>query len=231
MRPPRCPAPPTVARLRRLVYLLLAAGFSPPTAVTIRQLRDGRARHLAGASAWTPVLPSIDCALTAVGAWLGPLGRRDPARAARALGPRYQALFVGPYALGAPPWESCYLGASGAVMGESAVAVARAYAGAGHALRPDVRQPPDHIAFELEFMALLAGEEARRWRTLDAAAVRACLAQEQRFLVEHLSRWVPPFVDRVKATARSRFYAALASATAAWVPADLGLVGALEAIA
>lgn len=61
----------------------------------------------------------------------------------------------------APPYASVYLSDSALIMGNEAFAVKRFYETSGYALGEKPEQLPDHIAVELEFMALLArdGEE------------------------------------------------------------------------
>jgi TorA maturation chaperone TorD len=56
----------------------------------------------------------------------------------------------------APPYASVYLQDDGLIMGEEAFAVGRFYEAAGYGLGEKPEQLPDHIAVELEFMALLA---------------------------------------------------------------------------
>lgn len=230
MRGPSHRAPAGLARHRSCLYRLLATAFAPPTPIVVRRLASGGAARAALSLARAVVVPGVDTTLTALVAGLAEWRRRAPTQVAQELGREYQRLFAGPYHLEAPPYESCYRSPGGAVMGESAVAVLRSYEAAGFLLHPAIRDLPDHIALELLFLGLLAGEEERRWRDGHSPALAACLAREERFLVDHLATWVGPFAGRVAAAGGSPFYATLAAATEAYVAADRALVGALREV-
>ncbi|MFW6265495.1 MAG: TorD/DmsD family molecular chaperone [Halanaeroarchaeum sp.] len=116
-----------------------------------------------------------------------------------ALRAEHTRLFVGPGELPCPPYESVYRDDGGQVLGPSTEAVVAWYRTFGVGLDPAVRDLPDHVAVELEFLAHLQ----RRGET----------ATVDRFLAEHPRRWVPAFCDRVEAATREPFYRALAAAT------------------
>ncbi|MBI4590926.1 MAG: molecular chaperone TorD family protein [Candidatus Rokubacteria bacterium] len=217
---------PELARVRSRLYRLLAAGFSPPTRAEVRRLARRGALPARGALA--RVVPALGGVLAALGSCLAGWRRRDPARVLEELKGDYHRLFVGPYHLEAPPYESCYRGRGGAVMGEAAVEVLQSYGEAGLALHPDVRNPPDHIALELHFLGLLAREEAALWRRKSPERLGSCLRRQQSFLSDHLALWIAPFSERVQEADGSRFYGPLAAATADYVAADLALLGALR---
>ena len=218
---------PELARVRSRLYLLLAAGFSPPTRGEVRRLATHGALRACGVLARAVGVPSLDGALAALSSCLAGWRRRAPARVVEELKGDYHRLFVGPYHLEAPPYESCYRGRGGAAMGEAAVEVLRTYRAAGLALHPDVRKPPDHIALELHFLGLLAGEEAALWRRGGPERLASCLRRQESFLADHLALWIAPFSARVQAADGSRFYGALAGASAAYIATDLAMVGAL----
>lgn len=90
-----------------------------------------------------------------------------------------------------PPYGSVYL--EGTLMGESTVRLKKLYARYGW-LTPEMA---DHIAVELEFLALLAamGGDARVREDFD-------------YLWGHLSLWAPAFLARVEENDRSGFYRA-----------------------
>jgi TorA maturation chaperone TorD len=194
----------------------------------VRDLLRDRATRAAAPLLATVRVPALDAAFTTLAAHVARWAGQPPARVARALGGTYQRLFVGPYHLLAPPYESCYRGQDGRVMGEAAVAVRRHYAEAGFALASEVRDLPDHIALELLFLGLLAREEAALWHGGDREALVACLGREERFLVDHLGCWADALAERVCRARPSAFYRALTAATATYVAADLTLVGALR---
>lgn len=119
----------------------------------------------------------------------------------------YTRLFIGPYKLPCPPWESVYTSPKGLMMQESHDAASEFYRQAGLAVGdPGVLQ--DHVGAELSFLAVLYGkmetepERAPRYREL-----------AERFLAEHLRKWIPAFSADMEMAADLRFYKTLARAT------------------
>lgn len=116
----------------------------------------------------------------------------------------YTRLFVGPYKLPCPPWESVYTSPKRLLQQDAAAQVERIYKEAGLTVNtPDVL--PDHIGTELNFLAVLL-QEAHFGQT-------DCIDMTGRFLNEHLLRWVPEFTRDMENAADSLFYKSLARAT------------------
>lgn len=125
----------------------------------------------------------------------------------------YARLFVGPYALLAPPYGSVYLDGERQVMGNSTLDVRKRYGDAGLALSPHFKEPPDHIAAELEFMHFLVFNEIEAALQGDRDRSTNYVDQQGLFLYHHLAAWVPQFVHQVLKHAESGFYKNLAMAT------------------
>jgi TorA maturation chaperone TorD len=88
---------------------------------------------------------------------------------------------------------------------------------------PSSRRPerPDHIALELEFMALvLMKKRLAAGRGPEAEQVRCCADAEAAFFRDHLAWWVPSFAAGMRQKAGGGFYAAVAEALAALMPAE-----------
>lgn len=79
----------------------------------------------------------------------------------------------------------------------------------------------DHIALELEFMAHLLLKQ--RLACGERAAV--CADAARTFFGDHLAPWVPSFATRLERRAGGGFYAAVARALAAFVPAERARFG------
>jgi TorA maturation chaperone TorD len=155
------------------------------------------------------LLPLAPDAATAAESMLAAL--RETAR--EQLSVDYAALFVGPFELIAAPYGSVYLEKHGRVMGDSTIATQRFYQAAGLSL--EMKEPPDHIAIELEFMHYLCMKEAA---ALSAGAEdEACRFREQqvRFFREIMG-WIPEFSGLAGPGAATSFYRALASCLAAF---------------
>ena len=121
----------------------------------------------------------------------------------------YTRLFVGPYKLPCPPWESVYTSQKKLMMQDAADDARRVYAELGLAI-DDPAVMPDHIGAELNFLSLvyaLAGEENRNQSN--------CIRIGESFLNDHLLQWVPQFTADMEAAAESYFYKALARTTRA----------------
>ena len=94
----------------------------------------------------------------------------------------------------APPYGSVYLSADGMLYGRSAEKTKAFYheQGFGLAGEGDI---PDHITFELEFLALLAEEGKAQ--------------EEELFLQKHFRPWFPKFQARILQESRHPFYGVL----------------------
>jgi TorA maturation chaperone TorD len=114
----------------------------------------------------------------------------------------YARLFLGPFEMLAPPYESLYRDGSQTLMGPVSRAVADSYAEAGLGVRAGGRQPPDHVRSELEFMYFLA---------FQAASHPAGIWQERqaRFWTVHLSQWLSAFAENMAEAACHPYYTAL----------------------
>ena len=111
------------------------------------------------------------------------------------LNSEYMRLFVGPNAPVAPPWESVYREPGRCLYNASTLAVETAYRELPFTCGDTPDGPKDHVAFECAFLsacfqraldALSAGNEAEATR---------CCQVANRFVRDHLSRWVPEFAQ------------------------------------
>ena len=119
----------------------------------------------------------------------------------------FTRLFIGPYRLPCPPWESVYASEKRLLLQEPSDAVRAIY----ERLGVEVGTPsvlPDHIGAELNFMGILlakietgSGEEDT-YRQLS-----------KDFLEEHLRNWIPRFASDLEKAAETSLYKALARST------------------
>ncbi len=130
----------------------------------------------------------------------------------------YSKLFLGPYKLLAPPYGSVYLEGARKVMGNSTMDVKRWYREEG--LDITVREAPDHIAVELEFMYLLIFREAELMKNKDSNTAFGYCQKQASFLGTHLGRWVNEFTSNVEASAHQAFYKKLARFTKSFIEED-----------
>lgn len=119
----------------------------------------------------------------------------------------YTQLFVGPYKLPCPPWESVYTSSKRLMMQSAFEEVSDSYRQEGLILGNDGVMA-DHIGVELNFLALLLQrldeDPEQRTRYADAA---------KKFVDEHLMKWVMAFTRDLEEAAAYTFYKELARTT------------------
>ena len=120
------------------------------------------------------------------------------------LADEYERLFVGPAAIACPPYEAVWRKdrpkhEQGTVIGNSTEQVKQLYRGLGLQLRPDQVELADHIAIELEALAIAWDSDA------DPILADGLFCQ--------LQRWLPPFCASVVANSHLEFYRILAEVT------------------
>jgi DMSO reductase family type II enzyme chaperone len=120
-----------------------------------------------------------------------------------AMAREYTRLFINafPYEI-APPYGSIYLEKDGFVYSKTTLELLRFYHEIGFTLKEDLKDLPDHIAHELEFMGILAGEESQA-----SGNERIKLEEIQMdFLSRFILPWVPTFCEKVVEHSRYPFY-------------------------
>lgn len=123
----------------------------------------------------------------------------------------YQRLFVGPFALAAPPWGSVYLDYESVICGCSTLALQEWMKANGLSISRDHNEPEDHVG--LMFMLL-------SW----LATNRPDLVPE--YMEVHFCTWAPHFCDLMGEKAETPFYrgvAVLARTTLIAICNELGL--------
>lgn len=137
----------------------------------------------------------------------------------------YSRLFVGPFGLKAPPYGSVYLDGERRVMGDSTMAVIRMYEEEGLSGHVEFADLPDHVSVELEFMSYLLFKEIEALRKSDIGSAFEAKRKQEKFLTEHLGRWIAPFCEKIKEETQNGFYSALADCASVFVgsscPANL----------
>jgi putative dimethyl sulfoxide reductase chaperone len=122
-------------------------------------------------------------------------------------------LFVGPFALLAPPYGSVYLEGERRLMGDSTLAVGECYQEAGLEVAAGFNGTPDHIAVELEFMHFLVVKELDALSAEQLDRAQNFRQKQRAFLKRHLAAWVPDFSRSLEEQAQTCFYQSLAAST------------------
>lgn len=136
-----------------------------------------------------------------------------------ALSVAHAKLFLGPFEILAAPWASLYLEPEPKLMGAVSEYTARAYAEAALGPAEALKDVPDHVTHELEFMYFLAFNEAT---TGDSEWYH----RQERFWREHLGCWLPDFAAAVASAEAHPFYGVLADAVSAFCLLEAETLGA-----
>jgi TorA maturation chaperone TorD len=118
----------------------------------------------------------------------------------------YTRLFIGPYKLPCPPWESVYTSPKKLMMQDAAANVLKLYHEAGLSLE-SAEVMPDHIGAELNFLAILFT------KTNSERGKREYVGIAGKLLNDHLLKWTPDFTRDMEEAAETSFYKELARAT------------------
>jgi TorA maturation chaperone TorD len=124
-------------------------------------------------------------------------------------------LFLGPAEPLAKPYGSCWLALPAA--GDSPPDILEMYREGGFEIDDELRDLPDHVAIELEFLYLTLFRRHEAQRSGDADALREITGLQQRLLSQHLGAWIAPFTGAVKANAQTAFYRDVAVLTERFV--------------
>ncbi|NGM16753.1 hypothetical protein GMI70_01790 [Eggerthellaceae bacterium zg-893] len=132
----------------------------------------------------------------------------------------YARCFVGPASLPAPPFESVYVDRRRILMTETTLKVRRTYQASGFEPTLCGRVPDDHVALELDFLAVLARNACECVQAGDEASCIEYLKTSRKFLDDHLGLWAGRFAQAMREKSGSAFYADLASCLERCIAAD-----------
>jgi TorA maturation chaperone TorD len=90
------------------------------------------------------------------------------------------------------------------------------------------RDPPDHIAVELEFMYFLVFSEIDAIQSDHANTGCEYLYRQKLFLKDHLGAWIDDFTHHVEQGTQSDFYRNLGIATRIYVAEDFNYLSSLR---
>ncbi len=121
----------------------------------------------------------------------------------------YSRLFVGPFSLPCPPYESYYR--ENRVMGDSTMDVMRYYNNVGLEISPEFKDVPDHVVLETDFLATLYDAENDALEQGNTSAAENIRTVRDRFIKEHANCWLPVFTQAVKDNAILPYYPVLAA--------------------
>jgi TorA maturation chaperone TorD len=205
---------------RLYVYTLLQRFFAePPEAAFLQQLaQDASFAALAEFSQGAQQLV----------AYLHTFATGDQAGQMTELHQDYNRLFIGPGPLPAPMWESVYLDREHLLFGEDTLRVRQFYARFGLVFEHLGRQPEDHIAIELDFMATLIRRTLAHLDAGDPSAAQELLQAQAEFLQDHLLRWAIPSFEIFAEQAATPYYQGAGRLLTEYLPLDFDLIQPAE---
>lgn len=118
----------------------------------------------------------------------------------------YNALFVGPESMLAPPYESVHRSQEQLVFEQETFVVRAAYAEFDLAAPKLNQEPDDHIGLEFSFLAALAERALNAIDAADLPRVTTILAALSGFFTHHVLQWGPDFFAMVQEHAETEFY-------------------------
>jgi TorA maturation chaperone TorD len=124
----------------------------------------------------------------------------------------------------APPYGSFYLERNGLVSEKATSEVQRFCHEAGFTLKEDLRDLPDHIVHELEFMGILASEEGQAMGNEKIKLEEI----QMNFLSRFILPWVPAFCNTVVEHSRYPFYHHLSNLTKEFINFEKNYLGVPE---
>jgi len=120
----------------------------------------------------------------------------------------YTRLFIGPFKTPVPPYSALYLG-SDTLMSDETVWVIDFYKKSG--LKPDkqIKDVPDHIAVETEFLYCLIHNEINELDTGNGDKSFSLWENQQEFFDKHYKKWVPEFCAKVANETNNEYFKVL----------------------
>lgn len=128
----------------------------------------------------------------------------------KALRVDFAHLFVGERRMAVPAWESVYFSPERLTFQDETVDVRRWYERFGVQPSMQGKEPEDHIAFELSFVAYCAERAVEALESGDESAFGELLAAQRAFLEQHLLRWGWKWAELARDHAATDFYRGLA---------------------
>lgn len=106
----------------------------------------------------------------------------------------FNALFVGPQTLKAPPFASVYLEEDALVMGKSTLSIREFMANIGLSINHVNNIPDDHISCVLE-LAVLLSANARISAEYQIVMTR--------YVIEYIAMWMPAYIEKIHINAQT----------------------------
>ncbi|QWU15926.1 chaperone TorD involved in molybdoenzyme TorA maturation [Paenibacillus sophorae] len=135
----------------------------------------------------------------------------------------YDRLMRDETVIGLKPREAALLGEAE----EFCNVISDVYASAGIVFKKCGDEADDHIAIEMEFMAVL--HDRMLYNSFSARSALEQLSTQENFLKEHLLLWAPEFCERLNSATDSPLYRGLSRMLEEFLPYDLQMLQSWKA--
>ncbi len=130
---------------------------------------------------------------------------------------------------GADPYESVHLSKDNIMMQDEWEQMLFLYNELGLQRSENTSEPEDHLAMELECMAILCQRAVESLHNAEFPDASWSISHQIGLLEDHLLRWVPSFVSKVLDLSSTEFYKAAAVITREYLKMDRVLLEELSA--
>lgn len=136
----------------------------------------------------------------------------------------YTRMFIGPYALPVPLWESAYVGEERLLFQEVTLNVRREYAKYSLLPKHYGHEADDHLGLELDFIFQLNELSLEYSARQEAAALQSVLEDQFAFLTGHVMKFTPNIVHNILHSAETDFYRGMAKLLMGFLEIDAELL-------
>lgn len=130
----------------------------------------------------------------------------------------------------AVPFESIYTSKERLTHQEARDKVRAIYIANGVNVDQELNLPEDHLAFELEFLAIMADRARELALAQDKEALLANLVCQRSFIGDHLLNWIGAFEENLVACALTKFYVAITHILQGFLEQDAALLDEVIAL-
>ncbi|MDO4291356.1 MAG: molecular chaperone TorD family protein [Eggerthellaceae bacterium] len=106
----------------------------------------------------------------------------------------------------AVPYESVFTSEDRGMMGDARDDVAAHFAEDGFLVNPELHEPEDHVAFELEYLSVMSERAAKLLEEGERDAFARNVQRQIEFIEKHLLNWIGALHDAAKEYAKTTFY-------------------------
>lgn len=139
----------------------------------------------------------------------------------------FTKMFIGPFDLCAPPWESVYVRKDRLLFQANTVEVRHMYQNFGYEINQHHLEAEDHIGLELDFifhLNKLCIDNIKNPNFRSQSNITYLIGEQSRFLRNHLLAFVNPFSDKVIENAQTQYYSGMAKLLRAFLNIDYSLL-------